>query len=262
MIMSLLAMSLAASPTIVRVDMQDALRLPSGFETPPGTPLIILVKAPGTWVEKGALGSKGKDALLARLYGGPDWMKGNVDGSTYVVKSFQSKVIDAKALPAGGPAVFWYEVDAKGALQKRGPAFAEPTPPPEPKSLIDSAIPGSVYEMGPKLSDAKAALAFLEKHDGMVKLPATLKRGDVGFATSGVSAGALSFRADDTKLGISLNDKARQACGDQKTCTLWLFGKWVKGSKEHVFSVTSVDTVSAREASMPERLGAIWVQKR
>ncbi|MDP3231582.1 MAG: hypothetical protein Q8N26_02310 [Myxococcales bacterium] len=262
MIMSALAMFLAASPTIVRVDMQDALRLPSGFETPPGNPLIILIKAPPTWVAKNAITTTGKDAVLARLYGGPDWMKGNVDGSTYVVKSFQSKVIDAKALPAGAPSVFWYEVDAKGALQKRGPGFSDPTPPPEPKSLIDSAIPGSVYEMGPKLSDAKAALAFLAKHEGQVKLPTILKRGDVGFAKSGATAGALSFRADDTKLGISLDDQARQACGEQKTCTLWLFGHWAKGSKEHVFSVTSVETVSAREASMPERLGAIWVQKR
>lgn len=260
MLVSVLAMSLAASPSIIRVDMQDALRLAGGFETPPGTPLVILVKVPGAWVEKGALGSKGKDALLARLYGGPDWQKGNVDGSTYVVKSFQSKVIDAKALPPGGPAVFWYEVDAKGALQKRGPAFGDPSPPPEPKSLIDSALPGSVFGRGPALADAKAALAFLEKHDGLVKLPTTLKRGDVGFTTRGATAGALTFHADDTKLGVSLDDRARQACGDQKTCTLWLFGHWAKGAKEHAFSVTKVESMSGMELT-PEFAGFIWVQK-
>lgn len=260
MIVSLLAMSLAASPTIVRVDMQDALRLPNGFETPPGSALIILVKAPATWVEKGALGKKAKEAVLARLYGGPEWMNGNVDGSTYVVKSFQSKVIDAKALPPGGPTVFWYEVDAKGALQKRGPAFADPTPPPEPKSLVDSAIPGSVFGRGPALADGKAALAFLEKHDGLVKVPTTLKRGDTGFATNAATAGALTFRADDTKLGVSLADRARQACADEKTCTLWLFGHWVKGAKEHTFSVTKVDSMSGLELT-PEFAGYLWVQK-
>ncbi|MDP3231580.1 MAG: hypothetical protein Q8N26_02300 [Myxococcales bacterium] len=64
-IVSVLAMFLAASPTIVRVDMQDALRLPSGFETPPGSPLIILIKAPSTWVAKNALTTIVKDAVLA-----------------------------------------------------------------------------------------------------------------------------------------------------------------------------------------------------
>jgi hypothetical protein len=259
MLVSVLAMSLAASPTIVRVDMLDALRLPNGFVTPPGTPLVILIKAPKTWVEHDALSKAGKEALLARLYGGPAWMNGNEDGSTYVVKSFESKVIDARALPAGGPAVFWYEVDAKGALQKRGAAFTEPTPPPAPKSLIDSALPGTVFEKGPSLADAKAALAWLEKHDGLVKLPSTLRRGDVGFDTRGVTAGSLTFRADDTKLGVSLADRAHQACDDQKTCTLSLIGHWVKGSKEHVFSVTRVETISGAEASIVT--GHLWVQK-
>jgi hypothetical protein len=253
-------MSLAAVPTTLRVELQDALRLPNGFETPPGTPLVILIKAPAAWAERGALGSTGKEALLAKLYGGPEWMKGNVDGSTYVVKSFQSKVIDAKALPPGGPSVFWYEVDAGGALQKRGPAFADPTPPPGPKSLIDSAISSSVFGRGPSLADAKAALAFLEAHDGLVKLPTTLRRGEVGFVSRGATSGALTFHADDTKLGVSLADRARQACGDQQTCTLWLFGHWVKGAKEKIFALTKTQPMSGAE-STPEFAGFIWVQK-
>jgi len=252
-------MALATAPSIIRIDMQDALRLPGGVETPPATPMVIFVKAPASWVEKGAITAKGKEAVLARLYGGPDWVNGNSDGSTYVVKAFSSKVTDTKELPASSRGQYWYEVDVAGALTKRGAGFTEPEPVAGPKSLVDSAIPGSVFKIGPALSDAKAALAFLEKHDGLVKLPATLKRGALGFETRGVKAVALTFHAEDSKLGLGLADRARSACADQKTCLLWLFGHWVKGAKEHTFDVTKVETMSGAMASMPEMTGFIWV---
>jgi hypothetical protein len=39
----------------------------------------------------------------------------------------------------------------------------------------------------------------------------------------------------------------------------WLFGRWVKGAKEKVFSLTKTQTMSGAE-STPEFAGFIWVQ--
>ena len=136
--------AIADSVKVIRVDMEDALQLPSGNTFPsPSGPLILFVKAPGTWLEKGALTPKAKAALLARLYG-PTWEQGNDDGSKYVVKSFTSHELtakDLKAPPWKDPKLknlWFYEVNKTGELDKRGPDFGPPVQPKAPVHLDGS----------------------------------------------------------------------------------------------------------------------------
>ncbi len=248
----LLLATMAANPALIRIDLQDALRLPSGVETPPADPLVIWVRAPAAWVKAGGISEAGKTAVLARLYGGPAWMNGNSDGSTYVVKSFKSTVLPSGSKVPEEPHAYWYEVLADGSLDKRGPGFGPPAAPKQPQSLIGSAEKGSIFKQGPKL-DA----AFLAKHKGTVKLAVTLKRGQVGFDQRGAKAGPLEFRCNDTALGVSLDDRALQACGGAETCELWLVGTW----KDGVLNVTKVMGTPS-ELERKEGLTAhIWLQE-
>jgi hypothetical protein len=252
----LLAM-LASTPALLRIDMQDALRFPSGAESPPAKPLVIFLRAPPSWVVNGTLTDAGKAAVLAKLYGGPSWMKGNSDGSTYVVKSFRSA-----AIPIGGsapidPAAFWYDVLPDGSLEKRGVGFTAASPPKEPQSLISSAEKGSVFKQGPKLDDAKAAAAFLSKHKGAVKLAVTLKRAKVGFDKKGAKAAALDLSVDDTALGVSLDDRANFACGAAATCELWLVGDWRSG----VLHVQRVDGAPSGVERSEGHTKLVWLQE-
>jgi len=241
MLLMTLALTVAASPVVVRVDLTDALRLPNGFEAPSPKPLVIFLRAPATWVHDGALTESSKKTLLAQLYGGPGWENGNDDGSTYVVKHFASRVLGPKETPESIPGAYWYEARPDGTLEKKGPLFGAPVSPPKPKSFIDHAIPGSVFKQGVSLKDEKTALAGLAAHQGEVRLPVTLSRGQVGFTGHGAKAGALVFRCDDSKLGISLADRARERCGDASSCELWLIGTWKKSPEGFVLEVSKVD---------------------
>lgn len=255
-----LALTMASAPTLVRVEMLDALRLPNGFESPAPNPLVIFIRAPASWVAQGALTDAARKKLLAQLYGGPDWERGNGDGSTYVVKRFSSRLVaEGEAMPEQR-GTYWYEVKADGTLDKRGPQFGPPAEPPTPKSLIDSAIPGSVFKQGVALSNRKAALEWLARQQGLVKLAVTLKRGQVGFVGRGAKAGALEFHCVDSKLGISLADRARQACGSADTCELWLIGRWGKDAEGFVLDVSRFDgSVSGLERS-EGMAGYAWYQ--
>ncbi len=109
----------------VRVDLTDALQLPSGNQFPsPSGPLIIFVKAPRTWLIKGELTPKAKAAVLAKLYGA-SWELGNEDGSRYVVKIFTSRELAAKEsneLSVKSAKNTWvYEVSKAGTLEKHKP---------------------------------------------------------------------------------------------------------------------------------------------
>lgn len=241
MLLMTLALTVAASsPVVVRVDLNDALRLPGGFEAPSPKPLVMYVRAPAKWVHGGALTESAKKTLLAQLYGGPNWEQGNSDGSTYVVKTFTSRVLGAKEKPGNEPGAFWYEANERGGLDKRGPDFGAPGKPPEPQSLIGSAEPGSVFKQGIALKDAKAALTWLSQQKDVVKLAVTLRRGKVGFEGTDAKAGPLGFRVVDTKLGVSLADRAAERCGDAATCELWLVGHWKKEGAGFVLDVTKV----------------------
>lgn len=260
MVALLLMTTLSAAPVIVRVDMQDALRFPSGAETPPDSPLVLFVRAPPTWVANGALTDVARKALLARLYGSADWEKGNSDGSTYVVKSFASRLLKAGERPAGGKGVFWYEVLANGALEKRGVDFGPPAPMKAPVSLVDEAE--TVFKAGPRLTDRKALEAWAATEKRTVRVLAVLSKGALGFSRRG-HVGALEVDFEDTKLGIALPDRAAQFCKGAGRCELWLLGTWA-GTAEahHRFSVSKVEgppTEGERSAGITE---TVFVQER
>lgn len=245
------AMMIAATPpVVVRVDMQDALKLPNGFVTPPADPLIIFIQAPAGWVKAGALTPDAKKAVLAKMYGGPNWEAGNDDGSTYVVKAFASKVSTAAEAAKDAKHTWWYVVGADGkTLDKAGPGFGAPPMMKEPKSFIDQAEPGSVWNAGPKTADAKALAAWMkdQKHD--VKIPVVLKPAVGGYSGNGAKCGALELKLSDTALGISLSDRAVQACGkDASPCEVWVIGRFVPPA---TFNVTKFDrAVTGREREM------------
>lgn len=253
-------MTMTASPTLVRVDMTDALRLPNGFESPAPKPLVLFVRAPASWLSKGALTDAARRTLLAHLYGGPNWEQGNEDGSTYVVKTFTAKVVQATEPLADVPGAYWYEVRADGTLEKKAPLFGAPGAPKKPESLINSALPGSVFKQGVSLSDARAAEAWLAKQAGLVKLPVTLQRGQVGFVGRGAKAGAVPLRCEDSTPGVSLADRAREQCGAAQTCELWLIGYWRKDADGFVLDVTKVaGSISGAERELGVA-GHAWFQ--
>lgn len=253
-----LTLTLTAAPSVFRIDMQDALRLPSGVETPPARPIVIWLRAPAAWANQGALSEAGKTAVLAQLYGGPQWMKGNSDGSTYVVKRFSSKVLGANEQPVDGPQTWWYEVKADGTLAKTGRDFGPQLAPKAPGPLTPD--PGTLFKQGVALKDRAAALEWLGKQQGLVKLAVTLTRGAVGFESRGAKAGAVELRCDDTRLGVALADRARSACGDAPTCDLWLIGRW-KAGKEAVLEVTRVEgALSATDRQLEGFADHAWYE--
>ncbi|MCA2978848.1 MAG: hypothetical protein INH41_28725 [Myxococcaceae bacterium] len=258
MFAGLLAMTLLANPVLIRVDLQDVLQLPSGVEASPPRSLVIVLRAPPSWVEHGALTARAREFVLERLSGARS-SAGAADGSRLVVKRLSSRVITEAQLPTDARDVSWYEVDPKGGLARRGPRFVEETVPPASKSPVDASLQGAGFKQGPALSAAPTALAFLSRHDGLVKLAATLTRGALGFDARGVGAGARSFRVDDTTRGVSLRDRARLACGEGTACTLWRFGRWTQGA-EPTFDVVRVEAMSVARASRPELVGYLWVQ--
>ena len=137
-----------ASPTadvdprpVVRIDMKDALRFPNGTIDEGPHAIRVYARVPDSWIQSGALTPKAKTAVLAKMYGGPNWEKGNGDGSLYIVRSFASHPLTPAEIavpvwssePAG--TTWFYETKPDGALEKRGPNFGPPPPLPKAEHL-------------------------------------------------------------------------------------------------------------------------------
>ncbi|MDX2010520.1 MAG: hypothetical protein SFW67_10035 [Myxococcaceae bacterium] len=242
----LLTAVLAATPTFVRVDLEDAQRSPTGASTPL-EPLVVLVKAPAAWVSGSTLTERAKDAVLAAVYGRADW------SAAYEVKTLRVVVVDEKGLPAPAPGQRWYEVDGREVLVRRSGSFEPLSSGPSMKRLADAAD-GTRYRRGPALTDTAALRAALEASKGLVKLPTTLQAGTLGFDRRTAQAGPLTFDVDDTRLGVPLSERARGACGKAPVCTLWLVGRWVTGATPTL----EVSRVGSR-VDMPESERAVWL---
>lgn len=108
------------------------------------------------------------------------------------------------------------------------------------------------FVRGAAAADGEALLVWLEGQAGRrLRLPVVLGRGAAGFSLRGArvggGGGALTIRCEDSALGVGLDDRARQACGDAPTCALWLEGYW-RGGEERVFAVVKVGaSVTAEE---------------
>lgn len=129
----------AARP-IVRVEILDGLRFPDGVLHNAEKPIEIYARVPKDWVTRDGLTPWAKSTVLAKMYGGPLWEKGNSDGSVYVVRSFSSRILTAEeiARPIWARATsstWFYDTLPNNTLETRGPNFGPPLPPKAPKSF-------------------------------------------------------------------------------------------------------------------------------
>lgn len=84
-------------------------------------------------------------------------------------------------------------------------------------------------ERGPALEPVDALKAWLEDSgDAVLRVPLTVTQTPPMRLEARV--GALPVRLDDTALGVSLVDRVRSACGETKTCTVWVEGRWRDGT--------------------------------
>lgn len=243
----LLAAVLAAPPTFLRIDLDDAVRSASGASTPL-EPVVVLVKAPAAWVSGSTLTERARESVLAAVYGRSDW------SAVYEVKGLRAAVVDEKKLPSPAPGQRWYELDASNALVRRAGLFEPLQSGPAIKRLADAAD-GTRYRRGPTLGDLTALREALDDSKGLVKVPTSLRVGPLGIDRQSVQVGALSFDVDDSRLGVPLSERARAACGKTPDCTLWLVGRWVKGSTP-TLEVTWV----GRRVDVPEAERSLWLE--
>ena len=103
---------------------------------------------------------------------------------------------------------------------------------------------------GPSTADAAALRKWLELQQATVRLPVLVRLGNP--PTTVASAALISKEAfplplEDSALGVSLADRARQHCPGAPQCALWLEGRW-----RTPFSVTRVvKPVTTEEQSRP-----------
>lgn len=108
---------------------------------------------------------------------------------------------------------------------------------------------------GPATSGVAALVNWLEQHsDAVVRLPVLVARAVPG-STRGSrlitrSTEELPLQLDDSALGISLSDRARQACPEAVDCSMWLDGRW-RGSS---FFVTRARGAITEEGPLFARL--------
>jgi hypothetical protein len=244
----LLAVMAASSSTFVRVDVQDRVQL-EGPAPVLLEPLVVLLRAPASWVEEKALTAPAKTALFTALYGRPDWQK------TYQLLSAKETVLDEKALPAPAPGQRWYEVDAKGTVTRRSGSF-EPLQEGPPRKRLADAADGTRFWRGPGLDDGAALHTALASARGLVKVPITLERPTNVLGVMSARAGALTLRIDDTRLGVPLSERIRGLCASAVRCTVWLVGTFAAGT-EATLTVSRVGGVVEPAADL-----AVWLEHR
>jgi hypothetical protein len=136
------------------------------------------------------------------------------------------------------------------------PARAADPKPPEATPMKLTPTPTHPFVHGPA-TDSPELASWLERQAGSgLRLPVTV---ELSASRGEVSRAALATRKkdappvtlDDSRLGISLADRARQACADAAHCTLWLDGRMEKG----VFAVTRVGP-ALTAAELEDRLFA------
>lgn len=243
----LLVAVLASSPTVLRIDLEDALRTSTRASTPL-EPLVVLVKAPADWVSGSTLTERAKDTVLAAVYGRADWR------AAYEVKTLRAVLVDEKDLPAPAPGQRWYELEGGNALVRRT-GFFEPLLSEPPIKRLADAADGTRYRRGPALNDAAALRSALDGSTGLVKLPTTLRVGPLGVDHGRAQAGGLAFDVDDTRLGVPLSERARGVCREASSCTLWLVGRWAKG-----VNPTLLLTWVGGRVDAPESQRALWLE--
>lgn len=112
--------------TVVQITLKDGLMLPSGFTAPAAYSCIIFCRVSPDWIDGEQLNMVKLERVFENLYG-EHWRAGNDDGSRYVVRLVEARVLtDAEEQTApwrgasnSGQYHYWfYHVSATGELQK------------------------------------------------------------------------------------------------------------------------------------------------
>lgn len=108
------------------------------------------------------------------------------------------------------------------------------TTPPDRSPGMTTTDPASSQALEPR----DALLSWLDAHGGtpdigaapVLKLPVTITWGDQRLTLAGATLGGeggLALKLDDTALGISLKDRARNKCPkDSPSCRILIEGRW------------------------------------
>jgi hypothetical protein len=89
-------------------------------------------------------------------------------------------------------------------------------------------------EKGPATSDAKVLRAWLESTaEGVVRVPITVRAGGLAGVRWDLAIGALDVTMSDSALGVSFEDRVRQACQSDRPCRVWVEGRW-RGGVLHI----------------------------
>lgn len=104
----------------MRIELHDALAV-GGSLSPASYNLLIYVRVPDSWLDGEQINTRGKAAVLARLYG-PDWESGNSDGSRYAVLEYGCRPLTRAEEEDGGwrktEHSWYYRVNSSGELEK------------------------------------------------------------------------------------------------------------------------------------------------
>lgn len=96
-------------------------------------------------------------------------------------------------------------------------------------------MPTPTFVAGPAVTPTGALKTWLDAQNEttMVRIPVAVAVSALGTSGGAVGTGAdlLQITLSDSRLGVSLADRAREACGPEATsCALWLWGTWKDGT--------------------------------
>jgi hypothetical protein len=84
---------------------------------------------------------------------------------------------------------------------------------------------------GPKVEPLDGLKAWLAGvGEAVIRVPLTVVSGGVPGVARVVKLGALEVRVDDMALGVSFDERVRQACANQRPCRVWVEGRWSEGT--------------------------------
>jgi len=78
--------------TVLQITLKDGLMFPSGFTAPASYTCIIFCRVSPDWLEDGQVKMEKLETVFENLYG-KHWRAGNDDGSRYVVRSVEARVL-------------------------------------------------------------------------------------------------------------------------------------------------------------------------
>ncbi len=102
---------------------------------------------------------------------------------------------------------------------------------PGPKPVSPPVTPG--WSRGPAVQPVAELEGWLRgagRTELRVPVELTLSALGIEGAVIGLGGERLGLDLDDSGLGISLADRARDACGTAATCAMWLRGRWLGGT--------------------------------